>query len=522
VLVLLVIWRPPDMALKLRVLQTSAFIFAQTGHSLTIETEPPQYILGLPMYEELEQIAQLKFGREMESISGQTREKVTAMQGEYAARAPFPGSRSGPHEAAVGQVYIDGAERLVRTLSKIWIDLIKQRKGHISRSDVEFIAGKVGEYAKTQKRHLETVFRERRMGPACIGVTHKAETRMRAVAIETRRDLEIMAREYEAFPAVSSKPILPAPERPSPNSNENPTPPTEKPDKSLFVGIIGSALPLVLATLIANGVDLKWQLSVAIYIFLACVCAWSFWKYAVPHKRWLIRYGGALLFFSVIVVIGIYGTAKQYYREHSIIEAQPIPRTPAGTRETSTNAGNQPSNPVSGQPAKGSMGTGTIQKGKTPPLRANLQHGISPGTSIQQKSTGDCSPNNIGSGNTFNVNCAPQTEVMASPQVQRQTGNPDMPWQVVFTISSTAPVLTGDLRLSCTGPTIRAAISRINPAFFASGNNGPSKDDPNTVVYELEPEMLSPGKTVTIVVYSKEPIMVISGSIGSQNIIFPK
>ena len=118
------------------------------------------------MYEDLEQIAQLKFGKEMESISGQTREKVAEMQNEYAAHAPFPGARSGPHEAAVGQVYIDGTERLVRALYKIWVNLIKQRKGHISRSDVEFIAGKVGEYARTQKGHLETVFRERRMGPA--------------------------------------------------------------------------------------------------------------------------------------------------------------------------------------------------------------------------------------------------------------------------------------------------------------------------------------------------------------------
>jgi hypothetical protein len=97
-----------------------------------------------------------------------------------------------------------------------------------------------------------------------------------------------------------------------------------------------------------------------------------------------------------------------------------------------------------------------------------------------------------------------------------------MPWKVSFTISSTALIQTGDLRLICNGPTIRAGISRINPSYFASGNNGPSKDDPNTVVYELEPEMLSPGKIVTIAVYSKEPIMVISGSIGAQIIVFPK
>jgi hypothetical protein len=152
------------------------------------------------MYEDLEQIAQLKFGKEMESISEQTREKVAEMQNEYAARAPFPGARSGPHEAAIGQTYIGGAERLVRALYQIWVDLIKQRKGHISRSDIELIAGKVDGYAKTQKGHLQTVFLERRMGTALLGVMHKVETRMRAVTIETRRDLEIMVREYEAFP----------------------------------------------------------------------------------------------------------------------------------------------------------------------------------------------------------------------------------------------------------------------------------------------------------------------------------
>jgi hypothetical protein len=151
------------------------------------------------MYEDLVQIAQLKFGKEMESISAQTREKVVEMEREYAARAPFPGARSGPHEAAIGQVYIDGAERLVRALYQIWVDLIKGRKGHISRPDIAFIAGKIDGYARSQKGHLQTAFLERRMGTARLGVTHKAETRMRAVAIGTRRDLEIMVREYEAF-----------------------------------------------------------------------------------------------------------------------------------------------------------------------------------------------------------------------------------------------------------------------------------------------------------------------------------
>jgi hypothetical protein len=152
------------------------------------------------MYEDLEQIAQLKFGKEMEFISAQTRENLVKMQREYAARAPFPGARSGPHEAEIGKVYIDGAERLVRALYQIWIDLIQQRKGHISRPDIAFITSKIDGYARTQRGHLHTVFSQRRMGAGLNVLIQEAEMSMYAVAADIKRDLEIMAREYEAFP----------------------------------------------------------------------------------------------------------------------------------------------------------------------------------------------------------------------------------------------------------------------------------------------------------------------------------
>jgi hypothetical protein len=310
--------------------------------------------------------------------------------------------------------------------------------------------------------------------------------------------------------------------RTSSNSTEISIPATEMPDKGLFVEIIGIVLTIVTFTLQANGVALKWRLSFVIYIALACFCAWSFYKHAVPHKGGLIRYGGAFLFFSVIVAIGIYGTEKQYHREHSIIDAQPTPTIQAGQKGMPSAADNPLYNSVPDQPAQGSTGKETVTKDKTAPSRAVIQHNIAPRASIQQNSTGDCSPNNIGSNNTFILNCAQQPKVIASPQVQRQTGNPDMPWEVDFTIRSTALVQTGDLRLTCSGPVIKAGISRINPFFFASGNNGPSKGDPNTVVYELEPEMLTPDKIVTIAVYSKKAIRVNAGNIGSQKIVFPK
>jgi hypothetical protein len=157
------------------------------------------------MYEDLEQIANLKFGKEMESISNQTREKVMEMQNEYAALTGSSGVRSGQHEASIGRTQIDGAEQLVRALSQIWLDLITRQKGQVSRADVPFIANKVDSYARTQKTNLNATFKQQRMG-AIIGVlTEEAEMRMHAVAAELRRDLEIKVREQEAFPNQSGQ-----------------------------------------------------------------------------------------------------------------------------------------------------------------------------------------------------------------------------------------------------------------------------------------------------------------------------
>ncbi|HUA92470.1 MAG TPA: hypothetical protein VL991_07870, partial [Terracidiphilus sp.] len=116
------------------------------------------------MYEDLESIAQLKLGKEIESISAQTRQTVAEKQNEYAARSGSSTVRSGQHEASIGRIQIEGAEKLVRTLSDIWIELIKQRKGHISHADVGFIAGKAEGYARTQRGHLHTAFTHQRMG----------------------------------------------------------------------------------------------------------------------------------------------------------------------------------------------------------------------------------------------------------------------------------------------------------------------------------------------------------------------
>jgi hypothetical protein len=133
-------------------------------------------------------------------------------------------------------------------------------------------------------------------------------------------------------------------------------------------------------------------------------------------------------------------------------------------------------------------------------------------------------PNNQGivtqgqSGGTNIINPAPI--ITASPQVQSRSNDPAAPWQTMFTISATASVQTGDLRLACSGPCLKAGIGRINKFGFASGSNGPVPGDPNSVIYELSPETLSPGQSIAVGVFSAEPVTVVSGTIGAYKINF--
>ncbi len=133
-------------------------------------------------------------------------------------------------------------------------------------------------------------------------------------------------------------------------------------------------------------------------------------------------------------------------------------------------------------------------------------------------------PNNQGivtqgqSGGTNIINPGPI--ITASPQVQSRSNDPAAPWQTMFTISTTVPVQTGDLRLTCNGPCLKAGIGRINKFGISTGSNGPVPGDPNSVIYELAPETLVPGQNVAVGVFSMEPVTVVSGMIGAYKINF--
>jgi hypothetical protein len=151
------------------------------------------------MYEDLEAIVRLKFGKEIEKISAQTRESIRNAKLEYAALTRGANVISGQHEASLARLGMEGSERLARSLFDIWVTLITQRNDHIARADVSFIMPKIEGFTKGEAIKLRRAFKDR---PSAIipMLTEEADRRMYAVAAGARTDLEITVREHEAFP----------------------------------------------------------------------------------------------------------------------------------------------------------------------------------------------------------------------------------------------------------------------------------------------------------------------------------
>jgi hypothetical protein len=149
------------------------------------------------VYEDLNDVARLKFVKEMESIAAQTRQNVQDAANRFAATAGA-GIRSGQHDALLCRLRIDGAEQMARTLFQIWVDLIRKRNGHIARGDIAFIGNKVEEFVGAQKANLKKVFAQQG-GAVVPTMLQEVGMRMHAVSASARRDLEIMVREHEVL-----------------------------------------------------------------------------------------------------------------------------------------------------------------------------------------------------------------------------------------------------------------------------------------------------------------------------------
>jgi hypothetical protein len=138
---------------------------------------------------------------------------------------------------------------------------------------------------------------------------------------------------------------------------------------------------------------------------------------------------------------------------------------------------------------------------------------------ISQSSTGDCRPNNVRSSKATNCDAPPH--VTASVQRTVRSNEPEGLWVTSFTLKADRATTTGDLKLTCSGPCVRASMGHVDSYVFMSGGTGaPDPSDPNTVVYEERPEPMASGQVVRVAVYSKEPVKVISGLLGGNAIEF--
>lgn len=138
---------------------------------------------------------------------------------------------------------------------------------------------------------------------------------------------------------------------------------------------------------------------------------------------------------------------------------------------------------------------------------------------IVQTGTGDCSPNNVRSNKA--TNCEAPPHVTASVQRTVRSNEPDGLWVTSFSLKADKATTTGDLKLTCSGPCVRAAIGHVDSYFFKSGGTGgPDPSDPNSVVYEEQPEPMTSGQVVRVAVYSKGPVKVVSGLLGGNTIEF--
>jgi len=134
----------------------------------------------------------------MEAIAAQTRQNVQDAANRFAATAGA-GIRSGQHDALLCRPRIEGVERMARTLFEIWVDLIKQRNGHIARGDIDFVSKNIEQFVNAQKRKLNSAFAQQG-GAVVPSMVEQASMRMYPVCANARRDLEIMVREHEVFP----------------------------------------------------------------------------------------------------------------------------------------------------------------------------------------------------------------------------------------------------------------------------------------------------------------------------------
>jgi hypothetical protein len=156
------------------------------------------------MYEDLEPIANLKFGQVVERSASEMNQEVSSKVRELNVRGH--GAGSGALVAARLNAALEMSEQVCRALQDIWLQLILQRNlGKIKREDVNFIMTKVQACARGKVAHVAQ-FLTTAQGPAPQWALEEAQRKMETIESVIARELEIKLREQEAFPSQRVEP----------------------------------------------------------------------------------------------------------------------------------------------------------------------------------------------------------------------------------------------------------------------------------------------------------------------------
>lgn len=148
------------------------------------------------MHEDLEPLANLRINKVTEKFIEEMNCNLQKKTAEMAQRGLL---QSGPMEAAKFDIRAKALEKECWAIADNWMDLLKKRKQAVTREDITFIMHKVEGCALTRAGQLGSVMGQQTI----VGADYwngQADARMRRVAGDIRRELEIYFREQEAFP----------------------------------------------------------------------------------------------------------------------------------------------------------------------------------------------------------------------------------------------------------------------------------------------------------------------------------
>ena len=144
------------------------------------------------MYEDLENLANLKIAKAIEVLAQQNSERISDLIQNHAKRGI---SQSGIAERAKLRSQLQMASELCEAIHRIWVDLILTKDKALTEESVAFIGGKVQEAAINKASAIRHTLGSNLSHAGRQELEREADTHITGIVARVHRDLEIMRRE---------------------------------------------------------------------------------------------------------------------------------------------------------------------------------------------------------------------------------------------------------------------------------------------------------------------------------------